>query len=118
MLTYFTEYKLDPDSWSDDLEMQLHMKELFPEWYTDSNRSDSIIGSLAYNTGKGIGKAKNFFSKTETKTATLIAYWAADTLVAATLILTTTNPVALTAATALLILHTYATFSVVSEITK
>lgn len=77
-----------------------------------------LIKRASYNAGKATGKVKNFFSKTETKSATLLAYWAADSLVAMILILTSTSMVAVTLASFLFILHTYATFSVVAEITK
>lgn len=90
----------------------------FPEFFdiefVDNNKT--AIQKLSYKTGKSFGKAKNFFSKTETKAATLVAYWAADAFVTLVLILTSTNIVALTISIGLLVLHTYATFSVVNEI--
>lgn len=76
----------------------------------------SFIKKASYNTGKATGKVKNFFSKKETKSATLLAYWAADTLVAIILILTSASLTAVTLASLLVLLHTYATFSVISEI--
>lgn len=76
----------------------------------------SFIKRTSYATGKATGKAKNFFSKKETKSATLLAYWGADTLVAFFLILTSPSMVAISLASILLIMHTYATFSVIAEI--
>lgn len=70
----------------------------------------------ANSTGKFCGSVKNFFSRTETKAGTLLAYWAADTIIAVFLLLTSTNPVAIILALGMLALHTYATFSVVTEI--
>jgi hypothetical protein len=47
-----------------------------------------------------------------------MAYWAADSLVGLMLMLTTTSSIAFVVAFAMIILHTYATFSIVSEVTK
>lgn len=72
-------------------------------------KSSNKIGCLA-------GKTKNFFSKKETKAGVLLGYWAADAFVALILILTGASLTAAAIATALLIIHTYATFSVIGEI--
>lgn len=118
MLT-ITHYNINPDTWLEDLTSNLRMKELFPEFYkTDESKTMKAIKKVSYNTGRLTGKTKNFLSKTETKTATLIAYWAADSLVAVVLIMTTTSTVAAVVAVSMLALHTYATFSVTAEITK
>lgn len=118
MLT-FNHYKINPDSWIDDLQAQVHMRELFPELYvTEPSTPKSLINKISYKAGSLTAGTKNFFSKTETKTATLIAYWAADSLVGLMLMLTTTSSIALAVAFAMIILHTYATFSIVSEVTK
>jgi hypothetical protein len=118
MLT-FNHYKINPDSWIDDLQAQVHMRELFPELYvTEPSTSKNLINKISYKAGSLTAGTKNFFSKTETKTATLIAYWAADSLVGLMLMLTTTSSIALVVAFAMIILHTYATFSIVSEVTK
>lgn len=74
------------------------------------------LAKISHMAGRGLGRAKNFFSKTETKVATLVAYWAADTFVAILLILMSASPAAIALALGLLVMHTYATFSVVSEI--
>jgi len=81
-------------------------------------KKKSFIQKTSYTTGKATGKIKNFFSKTETKSATLLAYWGADTLVALFLILTSPSMLAVSLACMLLILHTYATFSVITQIIK
>ena len=81
-----------------------------------SYEKKGYISRISYNAGRTTAKVKKFFSKTETKSATLIAYWAADTIVATFLILTSTSLVAVTIASGLLILHTYATFSIVAEV--
>jgi hypothetical protein len=118
MLT-FNYYKLNPDSWIDDLYTQVHMKELFPELYvTQDTKPKNLISKISYKAGSMTAGTKNFFSKTETKTATLMAYWAADSLVGLMLMLTTTSSIAFVVAFAMIILHTYATFSIVSEVTK
>lgn len=77
-----------------------------------------ILSRVSYNAGKATGKVKNFFSKTETKSATLLAYWAADALVALVLIFTSPSMIAVTIASLLLVIHTYATFSVITEIMR
>lgn len=76
----------------------------------------TTLEKVAHVTGRGFGHTKKFFSKTETKVATLVAYWAADAFLALVLVLSSTNPIAISIALAMLILHTYATFSVVGEI--
>jgi len=86
---------------------------MFPDQRTERKNS---VEKFAHITGRGLGKVKNFFSKTETKAATLVAYWAADALVALALIATSTNLAAISLALFMFILHTYATFSVVEEI--
>jgi hypothetical protein len=78
----------------------------------------SLINKVSYSTGKFCGRTKNFFSKTETKAATLLAYWAADSLIALFLIVAGASTLAIALAAFMLILHTYATFSVVAEIMK
>jgi hypothetical protein len=114
-----THYNINPDTWLEDLTSNLRMKELFPEFYKlEDSKSMSAIKKISYKAGHATGKAKNFLSKTETKTATLIAYWAADSLVAITLVMTTTSTVAAVVAILMFALHTYATFSVTAEITK
>lgn len=116
MLT-ITHYNINPDTWLEDLQLNTRMKELFPEFYiTQDTKTMSSIKKISYGAGRVTGKAKNFFSKTETKTATLMGYWAADTLVALMLIMTTTSTTAIAFALAMMILHTYATFSVTAEI--
>lgn len=118
MLT-FNHYKINPDSWIDDLQAQVHMKELFPELYvTGDLKPRNFISKISYKAGSLAADTKNFFSKTETKAATLVAYWAADSLVALMLMLTTTSSVAFVIACVMLILHTYATFSITSEVMK
>lgn len=118
MLT-ITHYNINPDTWAEDIASNARMKELFPEFYvSEQTKLMSNIKKVSYNAGRATAKAKNFFSKTETKTATLIAYWAADSLVAVMLILTTTSTPAIAVALSMLALHTYATFSVTAEITK
>lgn len=118
MLT-ITHYNINPDTWLEDLTSNLRMKELFPEFYrADDSKVINSIKKVSYKAGRATAKAKNFLSKTETKTATLIAYWAADSLVAVVLIMTTTSVVAAAVAVSMLALHTYATFSITAEITK
>jgi hypothetical protein len=118
MLT-FNHYRVNPDTWIDDLQTQVRMKELFPEMFIDSNsQSSNLIKKISYRAGSLTASTKNFFSKTETKTATLLAYWAADSLFALILMLTTTNPITFVVACAMLILHTYATFSITAEVMK
>ena len=118
MLT-FNYYKLNPDSWIDDLYTQVRMKELFPELYiTKDTKPKNFISKISYKAGSMTAGTKNFFSKTETKAATLVAYWAADSLVALTLMLTTTSSIAFAVAFVMVLLHTYATFSITSEVMK
>jgi hypothetical protein len=118
MLT-FNHYRIDPNSWIDDLQAQVHMRELFPEMYmAEETKPKNLISKISYKAGSLTANTKNFFSKTETKTATLMAYWAADSLVGLMLMLTTTSSIAFVVAFAMIILHTYATFSIVSEVTK
>lgn len=102
---------------SDDIFTQA-MYNVFPEFFEVefANQNKTHLQKLSYKTGRTFGKAKNFFSKTETKAATLVAYWAADAFVALVLILSSSNPIALAISIAMLILHTYATFSVINEI--
>lgn len=114
-----THYNINPETWQHDLDLNVHLKELFPEFFVlENTKPKNIVNKISYNAGRITGKTKNFFSKTETKTATLIAYWAADSLVALLLMATTTSTVAFTIALVMLALHTYATFSVAAEITR
>lgn len=76
----------------------------------------SILSKTAFTAGRTTGKIKNFFGKTETKAATLVAYWAADAFVASIVLFTTTSLPIFAFTSALLLLHTYATFSVIGEI--
>ncbi len=92
--------------------------EMYPQLFEDVSSKKKYYQKISYNTGKLAGKTKNFFSKKETKSATLVAYWAADSVVAVFLLLTTTSLIAFTVASGLLVLHTYATFSVVNEMSK
>jgi hypothetical protein len=94
------------------------LQEIYPQLFEDSKPRKKYYQKASYVTGKSFGKAKNFFSKKETKSATLVAYWAADSIVAVFLLLTTTSIIAFTVASGLLVLHTYATFSAVNEMTK
>jgi len=94
------------------------MLNVFPEYFKIEfvNDNKTKLQKASYKAGQNFGKVKNFFTKTETKAATLVAYWAADAFVTLILILTSTNPVALTISVSLLVLHTYATFSIINEI--
>lgn len=94
------------------------MLNVFPEYFkiefVQDNKTN--VQKISYKAGQTFGRAKNFFTKTETKAATLVAYWAADAFVALVLILTSTNPLALAISISLLVLHTYATFSIINQI--
>jgi hypothetical protein len=105
----------EPFTYSDPVIEQM-VRKSFPHLYPESKTSFNPLNKVFYFAGKSLGTVKNFFSKTETKVATLVAYWAADAFIALILLLTTTNTVAATVAVALLILHTYATFSIVNEV--
>jgi len=94
------------------------VREIYPQLFQEAEPKKKYYQKISHSTGKAFGHTKNFFSKKETKSATLIAYWAADSLVAVFLIITTTSLIAFTVASGLLALHTYATFSVVGEMTK
>jgi hypothetical protein len=76
------------------------------------------LAKLSNKAGRATGKAKHFFSKKETKSATLVAYWAADSLMAMVVLMTTSNPILVLFSLILLALHTYATFSAVEEMMK
>lgn len=106
---------LNVDTMFNDPLVMDFMNKYFPEIYTTAPRK-SYVHRAAYTAGRTTGKVKNFFSKTETKAATLLAYWAADSLVAVLVILTTTSTVAFVLASSMLALHTYATFSILSEV--
>lgn len=106
---------MDINTIAEDPLMIKFIEKYFPEVY-QAYPKKSITSRIANNTGKFCGSVKNFFARTETKAGTLLAYWAADTIIAAFLLLTSTNPVAITLAVGMLALHTYATFSVVAEI--
>lgn len=108
---------LDINTIAEDPMMIDFINKYFPEVYQPKNKKP-VISRTAFATGKICGSVKNFFSKTETKAATLLAYWAADTIIAAFLLLTTTNLFAIALAASMLALHTYATFSVVTELMK
>lgn len=108
---------LDINTIAEDPMMIDFINKYFPEVYKPKNNKP-FTSRTAFAAGKVCGSFKNFFSKTETKAATLLAYWAADTIVAAFLLLTTTNLFAITLAASMLALHTYATFSVVTELMK
>lgn len=92
------------------------IRDSFPNLYPDPKQNVNLLIKASNIAGKSVGRVKHFFSKNETKAATLVAYWAADAFVALVLLLTSTSTVAITVALALLIVHTYATFSVVNEI--
>lgn len=94
------------------------LQDIYPQLFEDAQPKKKYYQKISHSTGRAVGKTKNFFSKKETKAATLLAYWAADSLVAVFLLLTTTSVVAFTVASGLVILHTYATFSAVAEMTK
>jgi hypothetical protein len=116
MLT-ITHYNINPDTWVEDIQLNARMKELFPEFYANQeSKTMSSIKKISYKAGRLTGKGKKFLSKKETKTATLMGYWAADTLVGIMLIMTTTSGIAVVVASTMIILHTYATFSVTAEI--
>ena len=106
------------ESFSFDETLNQAMMNFFPEIYKIEfvSETKTNLQKISYKTGQTFGKAKNFFSKTETKAATLVAYWAADAFVTLVLILTSTNPLALAISISLLVLHTYATFSIINEI--
>ena len=76
------------------------------------------LAKLSNKAGRATGKAKYFFSKKETKSATLIAYWAADSLMAMVILMYASNPTVILFSLLLLSLHTYATFSAVEEMMK
>ena len=76
------------------------------------------LAKLSNKAGRATGKAKSIFSKKETKSATLIAYWAADSLITMTLLLYASNPTVVIVFLLILTLHTYATFSAVEEMMK
>jgi len=94
------------------------VREVYPQFFQEPQPKKKYYQKISHTTGKALGHTKSFFSKKETKATTLVAYWAADSIIAVFLLLTTTSLVAFTVASALLTLHTYATFSVVGEMTK
>lgn len=94
------------------------LQDIYPQLFEDAQPKKKYYQKISHSTGRAVGKTKNFFSKKETKSATLVAYWAADSVVAVFLLLTTTSLIAFTVASGLLVLHTYATFSVVNEMSK
>lgn len=106
---------VDPFKIFNDPSIQKFMNKYFPEIFSSAPKKN-YISRASYKAGRATGKVKNFFSKTETKAATLLAYWAADSLVAILVILTTASTLAIVLASAMFALHTYATFSVISEI--
>lgn len=109
-------HSLDVNTIVDDPLMVDFINKYFPQIYNDVYKKKSFSLRAANSLGRSLGSAKTFFSKTETKAATLLSYWAADTLIALFLIITSTSTLALTLALSMLALHTYATFSVVTEI--
>jgi len=94
------------------------LQDIYPQLFEETAPKKKYYQRISHGTGRAVGKTKNFFSKKETKAATLLAYWAADSLVAVFLLVTTTSLLAFTVASGLLVLHTYATFSAVTEMTK
>lgn len=109
---------LDINTIAEDPVMVDFINKYFPHIYNNVYENKSFSLRSANALGRTLGSVKNFFSKTETKAATLLSYWAADTLIALFLILTSTNTLALTLALSMLALHTYATFSVVNQIMR
>lgn len=99
-----------------DPALQAMICNCFPDLYPESKKNNNPLLKISSAAGKTAGKVKHFFSKNETKAATLVAYWAADAFVALVLLLTSTSVLAVTVAFALLVVHTYATFSVVNQI--
>jgi len=112
MLTYKNNNTFALDIMNDP-EFLTFINKYVPDMYSEKK---TYLSRISYKAGKTTGKLKNFFSRTETKSATLLAYWAADTLVATFLIFTSTSLIAVTIAAGLLVLHTYATFSIVAEV--
>jgi hypothetical protein len=111
-------HSLDINTIAEDPVMVDFINKYFPQIYNNVYENKSFSLRTAKTFGRTLGSVKSFFSKTETKAATLLSYWAADTLIALFLILTSTNTLALTLALSMLALHTYATFSVVNQIMK
>lgn len=93
------------------------MRKQFPELYSSSDERN-FLQRTSHNLGKITGKTKNFFSKTETKVGVLVGYWAADALIALALIFASANMTAIAVSLLLLVIHTYATFSVIGEISR
>lgn len=93
--------------------------DLYPVIYNGTDvvytQDRSTLCKMANSTGKTVGKVKNFFSKSETKATTLVAYWAADTLVALLLLITAFNATTLVLIGTITVLHTYATFGVLLD---
>lgn len=83
--------------------------------FDDINKK-TLPEKLSYKLGQTTGSVKNFFSKKQTKAGVLLGYWAGDTFVTVALIIMGASAAAIAVATTLLIIHTYATFSVVNEI--
>ena len=117
LTTMSLDYSLDYLS-KNSPQMYEMLQDIYPQLFQEAKPKKKYYQKLSHGTGKAVGHTKNFFSKKETKAATLVAYWAADSLVAVFLLLTTTSLIAFTVASGLLVLHTYATFSAVNEITK
>lgn len=92
---------------------------LYPVTYNGTDivytQDRSALCKMANSAGKTAGKVKNFFSKSETKATTLVAYWAADTLIAVLLLITAFNTTTLLVVGTVTLLHTYATFGVLLD---
>lgn len=97
-------------------EINAMMRKEYPELYCSDEKN--FFQRTSYNLGKITGKTKNFFSKTETKVGVLVGYWAADALIALALIFASANMIAVALSVFLLAVHTYATFSVIGEISR
>jgi len=64
-----------------------------------------------YKLGKGLGKTVSFFRKDETKAASMISYWAVETVLFAVIMLTAPTPFVFFSAFFLYLYGTYALFS-------
>lgn len=94
--------------------------ELYPEYFPSFesyHHSDRTrLARMANATGKAAGKVKKFFNRTETKATTLLAYWAADTLLGVLILLSMPNVGTFLLVSSLTIIHTYATIGVLLEL--
>lgn len=111
--TFYTKYYTDQMFPISDSQLQINY-ELLSSIFDEPKKN--FIEKSSNKLGCFVGKTKNFFSKKETKAGVLLGYWAADAFVALVLILSGASVTAATIAAALLVIHTYATFSVIGEI--